>query len=109
MLQVCNSWGRGGPRSPGSPRPKSLMAFDKKLFGPLKFFLLSGSPGGRAGGAGPHVRGPAVPDPAHLTGIWRAGAEGAGAMAVSVFLRAPNDPDGIDSETFPALQGYIPQ
>jgi hypothetical protein len=76
MPQDCNSWGRGGPRSPGAPRPKSLVALDKKLSGSLQIFALIRSVAGRAGGVGPGVRGPTAgpdgPDPALRAGLRRA-------------------------------------
>ena len=87
MPQDCKSWGRGGPRNPGAPRSKPLMALEKNFFGALKIFPLIRSAPGRARGAGPQVMGPtagpAVPDPALLAGIRRAGAEETGARCRS--------------------------
>jgi hypothetical protein len=55
MPRVRNSWGRGGARSHGSPRPKPLTPCDIKFFGGLKIIPLIRSSPGRAGGVGPDM------------------------------------------------------
>ena len=79
ITQVFNFGGRGGPLDPGSPRPKSALALDKKYFSRPQDFSTNPVGPGRAGGVGLVVlglmAGPIVPDPAHRVGVRRAGAE----------------------------------
>jgi hypothetical protein len=76
MRQVCNSWGRGGPKTPAVGRPKSLSPSGLKIFfRPPIFFLLRALVRGDGVAVEAGKNGSVGPVPGAVPG-WQAGTHG---------------------------------